>query len=402
MITKTPGAGREHTRREIECQPKAIKVTTVKAAQPALAKDTSPADAVDPKKGNVKPPPLSGVVDEETVRGILRASVEELACSDDSITAGGSEDSSQESSVEDFSSDEEECESSLEVGASEGDKEQASPWSTPESAEIWDGDVFDKKGDQIDWELDRARKQADRRKQEARARIRLGHDKRSGGGRKNWRARGDGDDDLRGWSVDSDGGKESRRRAGTSTSSGRGGRQGGGTAGRRGTEGGDRSRAGAGAGKGRHEGGFAGRGRGRESGGRGSNHSSGRGRGFDPPPASPARPTPKYKWRTSLADGNGAPAGSDPVSPARTTPKYKWRTSVADGNEAPAEAEGTEQPRQQQQNRGAVTSTTAGAAPQDSGSGGTPADDPGGEIRGFRARFGGGGTGKWSAAEDPE
>ncbi|CAN0121235.1 unnamed protein product [Pylaiella littoralis] len=422
VVMKPSGGGNGYTRREIECLPKAVKATTAKVATTsAVAEDASPEVAVEPvEKDRPKPPPpRSGVVDEEVVRGILSGTVEEPLFSDDDddgITASASgEDAPGESSEEDSSScssdEKEELESSLEAGAAgerekgeeEVEGEEALPSLTPGSGGIWDADLFDdladgaeKEHEEIEWEKYQARRQADRRKQEeARERVRLRDDKRSGRGRSNgsgsrreWDG-GDGGDGggRRAWSADSDGGEERRRKARTSAGRGGGRGGGGGITGRRGgTDGGDR-RANAGADTGRHEGGFSGRGRmsprthedfgrgrgvggsgndGRRQGGEGRERGGGRGnggRGWAPPPATPNRPTPIYKWRTSIADRNEA---------------------AATGAGAPAQQQ---LPRQ---SRSAVATAMAGAAPQDGVGRGTRSDGASGEIRGFRARFGAG------------
>lgn len=396
---KLSGGGSGYTRREIECHPKAIKATAVaKAASSAVAKDASPADTIEAgEKEHPKPPPRSRAVDEGIVREILSGPVAERASSDNSITARGDENSSVENMGEDSSSDREEVGSSVEAGAGEGE-EEAPTSSTPGSAEIWDADLFDDLADgaeneeeAIEWEKYQARRQDDRRKQEeAKERIRL-KDKRGGSGRKSRRA-WDNDDRVRkAWSADSDGGEETRRRR---TAAGRGGRGGG-----RGREGGGRGAgAGASAGTARHEGGFAGRGRmspsmqagfGRGRGGRGSGNGN--------------------RWQGAEGPGRGTGRGnggtswtSPPVAPVRPTPKYKWRTSNADGNGASAGAGAPiQQPQQQMQNRDVMASTTARALPQDGGSRSTRADDAGGEIRGFRARFGGGATGSGQQQPTP-
>lgn len=436
MVIKRSGGGNGYTRREIECIPKSIKAAKSSAMAPTEGEaPSSPGGGADGdgmhnaagENGKPKQPtPLTRAVDEEIVRGILSGTIATKRRDDTSssasdgdshidITASGSNGrtSPEESSGECFPEDErrEEISDTEELDGNPRpdpvgeDGEEVKPLKlgsvviSGEDMENYE-DITEAAAEvhemEMDWERHQARKQEDRRRRQTEAAAADGNGrsnvKRGGGGHKKWRAPG-GDSSSGGreaWDedvVDQDYG--ARRRARVS----------GALAGRsRGTP--DARRGSAAAGGARNAN-FAGRVRGRDRGSGGGGSGGGGER----------------RGERAVASGRGGGGGGgrggggrgvaySPTLPVRTTP-YKWRTSI-DGNSNGATAAAPAQHQQQQLKfrRGAgsqIPAESAGSitAPRDGGVGAAAPSDAGGEIRGFRARFGGGGTGGSQQQTEP-
>ncbi|CAM9613983.1 unnamed protein product [Ectocarpus sp. 6 AP-2014] len=384
-VLKHSGGGNGYTRREIECIPKTRRPTTAKpttSASEAPGRDGGGIPEAEGRENPNPPPPRSGVVDKHVVREILSGaaataqggSERELSSSNSGGDAAGesADSSSEEESGEDSSSDEDdlaETASPLKLGSTE---------ISLNDVELYDDLVDETVYDDGDLERERneARRREDRRKREG-AREKVRNAARyaptrgggGGGGRKKWKAEvdregggaGDNFDEESGW------GEKDDRRTARRAPKGRDQQDGG----RRGVAGGD-SRAGASGrggrpkvwstGGGRRDGSFPnvpqqGAGSFRRGDRRGSDGGSGPREG--PPPPSPARAArAPYKWRTSIADAKVAEAGEDREG-ASAKPWYSRTSSAA---------------------------SLARAARTKDGSGATGAE----EVRGFKARFGGG------------
>ena len=433
VVMKRSGGGNGYTRREIECIPKAVKATNAKGASTLAAVTPAEEEAGDDEGASPpsRPPPLTRVVDEEIVRGILSGTVSTAAklggrqgekdeapsspvsSRNDSFAADGSEESSAENSSggeewrEDSSDDEE-----LPVAGAGGSKEEEEEDMKPlkiGSIVIPARDVEDydditeeaSKADEIEWEYHQARQRETRRRQRGvNGRGDAGYAKRGGtarggggggGGRRKWRA---GSDDMNG-EVEIGGAYEDdddirrkprspRNKAGQERvvsprrgSDLAGGSGGGGSA--------VRGRPGGMLESGPRQGSFTG-GRGGGGGGRGGGGVNG------------SWMDARRSQDASGGGGRGRGRGSGPSTapPVRTTP-YKWRTSLADQGGATEGASVQQQQQQQQQkpsggNSDSQSWVASSPASARSGGRGTPAVDDGGQVRGFRARFGGGVT----------
>lgn len=287
-------------------------------------------------------------------------------CSSSGLEVSDEELSEESSSEESSSSDEEAA--GVESGFTEEQQQGATPlqvagtvvWDVELSGELAEAVDGDDSND-LEWERNEARKREDRRKRdEAKARVREADrfDKRSGprSAKKKWKVADDDNDGGFGgaveWAEEERGTRRSSGRASGGRGRGNGGGRGPGAASGRGqTQGGfsrrgvDGNPGGVARNGGAPQDGFGRPGRGGRVGGAGGGRGRGvpRQGGMTPPPA---RKTP-YKWRTSIADGNGPTVTSEAASGRAAWSRVS--SGIGDGR----------------------------------------VDDAGGDIRGFRARFGG-------------
>ncbi|CAB1108276.1 unnamed protein product [Ectocarpus sp. CCAP 1310/34] len=387
-VLKHSGGGNGYTRREIECIPKTVRPTTAKpttSASEAPGRDGGGIPEAGEKENPIPPPSRGGVVDKHVVLEVVSGAAAtahggsegELSSSNSggNATDGSADSSREEASGEDSSSDDEdvaETASPLKLGSTEILLDDVELYD-----DLVDETVYDD-GD-IERERNEARRREDRQKrEEAKEKVRNAaryaptRGGGGGGGRKKWKAEidreggggGDNFDEESGW------GEKDDRRTARRVPTGRDQQ----TGGRRGVAGGD-SRAGASdsggspkvwsTGGGRRDGSFPnvlqqGAGSFRRGDRRGSDGGSGPREG--PPPSSPALAArAPYKWRTSIADAKVVEAGGD----REGTSAKPWYTSSSSA---------------------ASLARRKAARTKDGGGGAAAAE----EVRGFKARFGGG------------
>ncbi|CAM9585514.1 unnamed protein product [Ectocarpus fasciculatus] len=384
VVLKHSGGGNGYTRREIECIPKTVRPTTAKpttSAPEAPGGDGGTIPEAGEKENLKPPPPRSGVVDKDVMREILRGAAEtaqgesegELSSSiSGGNSAGEATNSSwEEESGEDSSSDEDD------VTESVSPLQLGSTVISLDDVELYSDLVDETVDNDVDLDLERerneARRREDRRKrEEAKEKNAARYDSMRGGGgggaRKKWKAEigreggrdGDNFDGESGW------GEKDDRRTARRAPKGREKQD----SGRRGVAGGDR-RAGA-SGRGDSPKGW----------------STGGGR-RDGPVSNVSQQNRAGSFRRGgVRTSDGPRVGPPPPSPARAVRKpYKWRTSIADAKVAEAGGDRDEASAKPWYSRSSSAASLARAARTNDGSGANAATE---EIRGFKARLGGG------------